>query len=140
MSEPDYKSLYKAVLNQNEILEQEITRLNNLYSTNNREAKFTVPKYQSYVRVNFVLWVLYYILVVVCLYYLFFRESERTTTNKILITLAFLVFPMVIFTLEFFIYRIVKYLVVLFSGIPVKREDNNVPPFSILDILPPGYY
>lgn len=140
MSESDYKSLYNAVLNQNEILEQEITRLNNLYSTNNREAKFTVPKYQWYVRVNFVLWVLYYILVVVCLYYLFFRESERTTTNKILITLAFLVFPMVIFTLEFFVYRIVKYLVVLFSGIPVKREDNNVPPFSILDIFPPGYY
>lgn len=140
MSESDYKSLYNAVLNQNEILEQEITRLNNLYSTNNREAKFTVPKYQWYVRVNFVLWVLYYILVVVCLYYLFFRESERTTTNKILITLAFLVFPMVIFTLEFFVYRIVKYLVVLFSGIPVKRQDNNVPPFSILDIFPPGYY
>lgn len=140
MSESDYKSLYNAVLNQNEILEQEITRLNNLYSTNNREAKFTVPKYQWYVRVNFVLWILYYILVVVCLYYLFFRESERTTTNKILITLAFLVFPMVIFTLEFFVYRIVKYLVVLFSGIPVKREDNNVPPFSILDIFPPGYY
>tara|TARA_Y100000816_G_scaffold116068_2_gene81299 strand:- start:299 stop:721 length:423 start_codon:yes stop_codon:yes gene_type:complete len=140
MSESDYKSLYNAVLNQNEILEQEITRLNNLYSTNNREAKFTVPKYQWYVRVNFVLWVLYYILVVVCLYYLFFRESERTTTNKILITLAFLVFPMVIFTLEFFVYRIVKYLVVLFSGIPVKREDNNVPPFSVLDIFPPGYY
>lgn len=140
MSESDYKSLYNAVLNQNEILEQEITRLNNLYSTNNREAKFTVPKYQWYVRVNFVLWVLYYILVVVCLYYLFFRESDRTTTNKILITLAFLVFPMVIFTLEFFVYRIVKYLVVLFSGIPVKREDNNVPPFSVLDIFPPGYY
>ena len=140
MSESDYKSLYNAVLNQNEILEQEITRLNNLYSTNNREAKFTVPKYQWYVRVNFVLWVLYYILVVVCLYYLFFRESERTTTNKILITLAFLVFPMVIFTLEFFVYRIVKYLVVLFSGIPVKRQDNNVPPFSVLDIFPPGYY
>lgn len=140
MSESDYKSLYNAVLNQNEILEQEITRLNNLYSTNNREAKFTVPKYQWYVRVNFVLWIFYYILVIVCLYYLFFRESERTTTNKILITLAFLVFPMVIFTLEFFVYRIVKYLVVLFSGIPVKREDNNVPPFSVLDIFPPGYY
>lgn len=137
---PDYKDLYNAVLNQNEILEVETTRLNNLYSTNNREAQFTLPKYQFYVRINFFLWLIYYIVVIVCLYYLFFKENDRSPTNRIVITLMFIVFPMVIFTLEYFAYRLINHVATLFSGTPLKQPQNNVPPFSILDILPPGYY
>ena len=40
----NFKDMYDAVKNQNEIMEVEITRLNNLYSTNGREALFTEPK------------------------------------------------------------------------------------------------
>ena len=137
---PNYKDLYNAVLNQNEILEVETTRLNNIYSTNNREAQFTLPKYQFYVRINFFLWLIYYIVVIMCLYYLFFRENDRSPTNRIVITLMFIVFPMVIFTLEYFSYRLINHVATLFSGTPLKQSQNNVPPFSILDILPPGYY
>ena len=77
---------------------------------------------------------------VALLAYLFFKENDRSPTNRIVITLMFIVFPMVIFTLEYFAYRLINYVATLFSGTPLKQPQNNVPPFSILDILPPGYY
>ena len=58
-----YRDLFNAVKEQNELLEFETTKLNDVYSTNNREASFTYPKYQWYVRINFFLWI-FYILVI----------------------------------------------------------------------------
>ena len=136
----NYKDLFNAVKEQNELLEFETTKLNNVYSTNNREASFTYPKYQWYVRINFFLWITYYILVLVSLYYLYFKNTTLSNVSKHMICIVFLIYPMFIFTIENLIYRLITYLFSLFSGIPYKSEKNNKPPLSILNLFPPGTY
>lgn len=137
----NFKDMYDAVKNQNEIMEVEITRLNNLYSTSGREALFTEPKYQWYRYVNFILWFLYFIVAFIAIYHIYFNNNLKMSfSSKNLLCVAFLIFPMVVLTLELVIYRMVMYLFSLFSGIPYKPEKNDKPPFSLLDIMPPGYY
>ena len=66
----NFKDMYDAVKNQNEIMEVEITRLNNLYSTSGREALFTEPKYQWYRFINFILWFFYFIVAFIAIYHI----------------------------------------------------------------------
>lgn len=137
----NYKELYESVKNQNEIISVETTRLENVYSTNNRRAQFTMPKYQWVVYINFFLWFLYYILSGFCIYLVFYGKDKQLSRGaKIMTCIAFLVFPMVILTLEIGIYKLLVYLYALISGNPHQPEKNNTPPFSLLDIMPPGYY
>lgn len=135
-----YRDLFNAVNEQNELLEFETTKLNDVYSTNNREASFTYPKYQWYVRINFFLWIIYYILALVSIYYLYFKNTTLTSPSKHIICIAFLVYPMFIFTIENLLYKLVTYLFSLFSGMPYKSESNNKPPLSIINLFPPGTY
>lgn len=137
----NYTELYNAVNNQNEIINVEITRLDNLYSTNNRGVNFILPKYQWYVHVNFYLWLVYYILVGYCVYYIFYgKDHGYARSTKTIFSILFLVFPMVVLSIELLLYRFGSYLYSLFSGNPYALPKNNKPPFSILDIMPPGYY
>ena len=137
----NYTELYNAVKNQNEIIDVEITRLDNLYSTNDREAKFLLPKYQEYVSLNFYLWVCYYILAVFCLNYIFNgKDHGYTRSTKIFFAILFVIFPMTVLSIELLFYKSFSYLYSLFSGKPYQLSSNNKPPFSILDIMPPGYY
>lgn len=137
----NYTELYNAVNNQNEIINVEITRLDNLYSTNNRGVNFILPKYQWYVHVNFYLWLVYYILVGYCVYYIFYgKDHGYARSTKTIFSILFLVFPMVVLSIELLLYRFGSYLYSLFSGNPYSLPKNNKPPFSILDIMPPGYY
>ena len=137
----NYKELYESVKNQNEIISVETTRLEDIYSTNNRRAQYTLPKYQWLVYINFFLWCLYYILTGFCIYLVFYgKESQISRSTKIMICIAFLVYPMVILTLEIGIHKFLVYLYALISGNPHQSEKNDKPPFSLLDIMPPGYY
>ena len=137
----NYKELYESVKNQNEIISVETTRLEDIYSTNNRRAQYTLPKYQWLVYINFFLWCLYYILTGFCIYLVFYgKESQISRSTKIMICIAFLVYPMVILTLEIGIHKFLVYLYTLISGNPHQPEKNDKPPFSLLDIMPPGYY
>ena len=133
--------LYNAVSNQNELINVEITRLDNIYSTNSREAAFILPKYQEYVSFNFYLWVIYYVLALFCMYYIFYgidREFKRST--KILFCILFAIFTMTVLSIELLLYKFLSYMYSVFSGNPYQLSANNTPPFSILDIMPPGYY
>jgi len=137
----NYTELHNAVKNQNEIIDVEVTRLDNLYSTNNREATFTTPKYQRCVYINFFLWIIYYVLAMFCLYYIFNgKDQGYTRSTQIMFCILFLVFPMIVLSIELLLYKCIMYLYSLFTGSPYQLEQNNKPPFSLLDIMPPGYY
>jgi SNF family Na+-dependent transporter len=133
--------LYNAVTNQNELVNVEITRLDNLYSTNSREASFLLPKYQEYVSFNFYLWIIYYVLAMFCAYYMFYGTDHGIKrSTKILLCLLFAIFPMTVLSIELLLYKFMSYMYSVFSGNPYQLSTNNKPPFSILDIMPPGYY
>jgi len=137
----NYTEMYESVKNQNEIISVETTRLDNLYSTSMRRVQYATPKYQWLVYINFFLWLLYYILTGFCIYLVFYgKDRQLSRSMKIMICTAFLVFPMVILTLEIGIYKLIMYLYALISSNPYQLETNDKPPFSLLDIMPPGYY
>ena len=137
----DFRELYDSVNNQNIILDEEILRVNNLYSTNNRKASLTFSKYQWYVFSNFFLWIIYYIVAFICIYYLYFGEKKIFTLYvKHCLCILFLIYPMIALMIEILIYELGSYMSSLLFGHPYSQGKNNKPPFSVLDIMPPGYY
>jgi hypothetical protein len=140
MSTP--QELYNAVIWQNDIMRNRYTQMRDSYSTDQRRVGFVVSKIGTFTYVNFILWILYYLLVFLFVIYYMFKGSftmAYSTRFKVFLLCLFLLFPMIILTLELWVAYIVTRLGTLIFGIPFPREWwTKVPHFSFLYFLPPG--
>jgi hypothetical protein len=125
MTITDYRDLYNSVQWQNDLID-------------NQRVMYLGNDIQWWSSLSLVLWIIYYTLVLAVGYYTF--KGTYTTRAKVLITSAFLVYPMVILTLEKWIYDVLYFIYVLIIGKAYPKSKEPTPPFSILDAMPPGYY
>jgi|TARA_B100000989_G_C19347772_1_gene387764 uncharacterized membrane protein len=137
------KDLYHMVKWQNEMMEVESAKLRDQYSTDIERIKHINNDLLGWNQLNFILWLIYYVIFFVIAYLLYNRESEKivlTKNQKIYLGLGFLLFPFLITSLEILIYNFVVFIISLIQGIPYPKHGDKQPTLSFLDALPPIYY
>lgn len=137
------KDLYHMVKWQNEMIEVESAKLRDQYSTDLERIKHMNNNLLGWNQLNFVLWLIYYVIFLVIVYLLYSKQSEKivlTKNQKIYLGLGFLLFPFLITSLEILIYNFVVFILSLIGGTPYPKHGDKQPTLSFLDALPPIYY
>ena len=137
------KDLYHMVKWQNEMIEVESAKLRDQYSTDLERIKHMNNNLLGWNQLNFILWLIYYVIFLVIVYLLYSKQSEKivlTKNQKIYLGLGFLLFPFLITSLEILIYNFVVFILSLIRGIPYPKHGDKQPTLSFLDALPPIYY
>ena len=137
------KDLYNMVKWQNEMIEVESAKLRDQYSTDLERIKHMNNNLLGWNQLNFILWLIYYVIFLVIVYLLYSKQSEKivlTKNQKIYLGLGFLLFPFLITSLEILIYNFVVFILSLIRGIPYPKYGNKQPTLSFLDAVPPIYY
>tara|TARA_A100001015_G_C14738660_1_gene612741 strand:- start:331 stop:792 length:462 start_codon:yes stop_codon:yes gene_type:complete len=135
--------LYNMVKYQNEMIEVESAKLRDQYSTDKARVRHMNNNLLGWNQLNFILWLIYYVIFLVIVYLLYSKQSENivlTKNQKIYLGLGFLLFPFLITSLEILIYNLYVFIVSLLQAVPYPKEGNKQPTFSFLDALPPIYY
>ena len=145
MSTPNKTSnlaeLYNSVKWQNDMIDNLHAKTRDLYSTDQQRIKYLLADISWYTYVNFFLWIIFYILCLAVIYYTFYgKQRGFSIFIKIVIIIAFLIFPMVCTSVELLVYHIGSYLNSIVMGKPYPKMQNEAPPFSLLNALPPGTY
>lgn len=136
------EELYNAVLWQNDIMQNQYTVMRDSYSSDERRVEFILSNIAFTTSINYYLWILYYLVVLFVIYFIFLGKNQSAISMqfKVFLLCLFILYPMIITTVELWIYYIVARLGSLFFGIPFRREVwDNLPKFSFLAIYPPGY-
>ena len=137
------KDLYHMVKWQNEMIEVESAKLRDQYSTDLERIKHMNNNLLGWNQLNFILWLIYYVIFLVIVYLLYSKQSEKivlTKNQNIYLGLGFLLFPFLITSLEILIYNFVVFILSLIRGIPYPKHGDKQPTLSFLDALPPIYY
>ena len=106
---------------QNTILENQINKLNEIYSTDEKQSYYLNQKVQSLNKINNFLFILYYILVILVSIFLIIN---KTFSYKIKIGIIILlgIYPIVIGFIENQIYGYLRFLYYLIKGEPYRYE------------------
>ena len=137
------KDLYHMVKWQNEMIEVESAKLRDQYSTDLERIKHMNNNLLGWNQLNFILWLIYYVIFLVIVYLLYSKQSEKivlTKNQKIYLGLGFLLFPFLITSFEILIYNFVVFIFSLIRGTPYPKHGDKQPTLSFLDALPPIYY
>jgi len=134
-----YQELYNSVKWQNDIMENQNAKMRDAYSTDQRKVDFLISNIAFYTKINFILWIFFYLVVLVAIYFAFYGEKRDILSNrfKIFLIILFLLYPMVITPVELSIYYLVDRIYTLIFGMPFTGYFKNVPEFSLLSALPP---
>src|SRR6056300_528901 len=87
------EDLYNMVKWQNEMIEVESTKLRDQYSTDLERIKHMNNNLLGWNQLNFILWLIYYVIFLVIVYLLYSKQSEKiilTKNQKIYLGLGFL--------------------------------------------------
>ena len=135
------EKVYEMVKWQNEMMKVESAKLRDQYSTDNARIKHITNDIMGWNQVNFILWLIYYV-VVIGIFYLFYKNDniELTTNQKTKIGVFLVLYPFLITTLELLIYNFVVFIMSLIKSQPYPKHGNEQPPFSFLDGLPAVFY
>jgi len=137
------KDLYNMVKWQNEMIEVESAKLRDQYSTDIQRIKHINNDLLGWNQLNFILWLIYYVIFFVIVYLLYSKQSEKmvlTKNQKIYIGFGFLLFPFLVTSIEILIYNFFIFIISLIQGIPYSKHGDKQPTLSFLDALPPIYY
>ena len=135
------QELYNSVKWQNDMIENQQAKMRDMYSTDQQKVRYLISDISWYTYVNFFLWIIFYILCLAVIYYTFYgKERGLSMYVKIVIILAFLIFPMVCTSVELLLYRLGSYINALVMGVAYPKMRVETPPFSILNALPPGTF
>ncbi len=134
--------LYNSVKWQNDLIQTQQSAYAKQYSSDQQKVKYLVHDIGYYTNINFILWVIYYILSLAVIYFTFYgKDRGYSTTTKILIILVFLLYPMLIITVEIWFYQLFSYLYAMLMGSAYKKDTTHeTPTFNILNAMPPGMY
>lgn len=136
-----YQELYNAVLWQNDIMQDQYTVMRDSYSSDQRRVDFIISDIAFITHVNFYLWILYYLVASLMIYFIFLGKNKSALSMqfKVFLLCSVALYPMIITTVELWLYYIVAKIGTLLFGIPFRSELwDKLPKFSLLAIYPPG--
>lgn len=136
------EKVYEMVKWQNEMMKVESARLRDQYSTDNARIKHITNDIMGWNQLNFILWLIYYV-VVIGIFYLFYKNEnmELTSNQKTKIGIFLVLYPFLITTLELLVYNFMVFIMSLIKGQPYPKHGNEQPPpFSFFDGIPAIFY
>ena len=135
------EKVYEMVKWQNQMMEVESAKQRDQYSTDKARIKFISQDIMGWNQLNFILWLIYYV-VVLAIFYVFYKNEniDLTTKQKIQIGAFFVLYPFLITSLELVVYNFLSFIVSLIKGQPYPKHGNEQPSFSLLDGLPSVFY
>ena len=129
--------LYNAVQWQNDMLQTSYSKLRDIFSTDNQKVKYLLDNMNWYVYVNYYLWYIYYIVSLAVLYCVFDgKDRGFSVYTKVLIFIAFLVYPLVIASIEYGILDWLYYLYSLFRGSVYQPSVNRQSAITYYNAIP----
>jgi hypothetical protein len=139
-SAPESTDLYQSIRMQNQQIDNESANMRDSYSTDKQRIKYMNYNIINWNRLNFYLWSVYYIIVIV-IYYLFIKgEIELKKNSKIYIAILLFIYPFLISSVELIIYNFFYFLYTVIIGIPYPKNTDDQPYFSVFNGLPSLYY
>jgi hypothetical protein len=135
------EKVYEMVKWQNEMMEVESAKLRDQYSTDNARIKHITQDIMGWNQVNFILWLIYYVIVLGIFYLFYQNENIELSSNQKKYIGAFLVlYPFLITSFELIIYNFIVFIASLIKSQPYPKQGAEQPTFSFLDGLPSVYY
>lgn len=136
------QELYNSVKWQNDLIQTQQSTYAKQYSSDQQKVKYLLGDIGYYTYINFILWIIYYILSLAVIYFTFYgKQRGYSVTTKIMIILAFLLYPMLIMTVELWLYRLFSYLYSFLVGTAYQKDTvYETPKFDLLNAMPPGMY
>ena len=129
--------LYNAIQWQNDMLQTSYSKLRDIFSTDNQKVKYLLDNMNWYVYVNYYLWYIYYIVSLAVLYCVFYgKDRGFSVYTKVLIFIAFLVYPLVIASIEYGILDWLYYLYSLFRGSVYQHSVNRQSAITYYNAIP----
>lgn len=111
-----------AILIQNTILENQINKLNEIYSTDEKQSYYIDQKMKYLNKVNSFLFILYYILVILLSIFLLLTNKTLSYKVKIVIIILLGIYPLVANFIEKQFYGYLRFLYYLIKGEPYRYE------------------
>jgi len=140
VNSPEAANLYESVKSQNQMIDVESGNMRDSYSIDSQKGKYMIYNIINWNRLNFYLWSVYYIIVIV-IYYLFIKgEIELNKNTKIYIAILLFIYPFLISSIELIIYNFFYFLYTVIIGIPYPKNTDDQPYFSVFNGLPGLYY
>ena len=136
------QELYNSVKWQNDIIQTQQSTYAKQYSSDQQKVKYLIHDINYYTYINFIMWVIYYVLSLAVIYFTFYgKQRGYSMSTKIMIILVFLLYPMLIITVELWLYRLFSYLYSMLMGSAYKKDTTHeTPSFNLLNAMPPGMY
>jgi hypothetical protein len=116
VSTNNYEELYKAVILQNDIVQNTLDKVNNDILLDEKQSGF-VSEHKSFIySVYLKIMLFYYILVIGFIIFLIFINKEWVYYKKIIIAIISIIFPPLIFYIETFLYNVWLYILSMMSS------------------------
>jgi hypothetical protein len=106
---------------QNSILENQIKKLNEIYSTDEKKSSYIYEKHKKLDNINNFLLIVYYILAIVTVIILFIKRKLKYYFI-IIISFFILIYPLIIKNIEKSIYGYMRFFYYLIKGEPYQYE------------------
>jgi hypothetical protein len=130
----DPTQLYHSVKWQNDILENQLTKLRDAYSVDNKKTAFVSSDIEYYIYINGILKMIYYALCIPVVYYTVFgKNTDMVIWLKFIIIFSVLSFPYIIGPLEYLVLSVVLYFYALIVGSVYKTNTFVHPPLSFVN-------
>ncbi len=102
----DYAVLFTTVKKENEQIDKQIKELSDSYSTDNQKANYQSEKILTLKRINYVLFILYYMALLILTLVLFMYNTTMTKQKKVIIIITLMIFPFI----SDILYQILEYI------------------------------
>ena len=106
----------KVIQNQNEALDQTLTNMKDLYSTDDQKVNYQSAQIDYLITVNTILYYIYFALLIVVGFILVFNLSTVSIYMRVLIAALFIIFPFTIGYIEYYIYIAFSYIFAILNG------------------------
>jgi len=115
-SNDKYYTYYTSIQKQNEKLADKVQNANTGDFTYDQKANFQYEKVSTFVGINYILLIAYFVFIIILVGLLFFVQKNMSIYLKIVIIVLLIIYPFIIYTIEEFIYTWGSYTIALISG------------------------
>lgn len=130
----DPTQLYNSVKWQNDILENQLSKLRDAYSVDNKKTTFLLSDVEYYVSINRIMNIVFYALCIPLIYFILFgKNADMAIWLKAIIIFTVLIYPYIIGPLEYLILSVLLYFYALIVGSVYKTPTYVHPPFSFVN-------
>jgi hypothetical protein len=130
--------LYNSVKWQNSIIQDQMKKIQDVYSTDKQKIRFLNQDLEWYSYISFILWIIYYFMCFVMAYFIFFGSKGQYTSMMykcFMIAFIFL-YPVFITPLEMYLINIWQYIRAYFTGSIYANSRAKSPPLSVNQLYP----